>query len=94
MSGTPRPQPDFTRRWVTTFLLTRRLGEFDIMSSANSFESAVSGFESAGRSIMDQLGIAEDPLVGADPVAFLRSLVAAGGALAKNPAGTAAASGR
>ena len=64
------------------------------MSSANSFESAVSGFESAGRSIMDQLGIAEDPLVGADPVAFLRSLVAAGGALAKNPAGTAAASGR
>src|SRR5664279_3283625 len=64
------------------------------MSSANSFESAVSGFESAGRSIMDQLGIAEDPLVGADPVAFLRSLVAAGGALAKNPAGTAASSGR
>ena len=64
------------------------------MSSANSFESAVSGFESAGRSIMDQLGIAEDPLVSADPVAFLRSLVAAGGALARNPAGTAAASGR
>ena len=33
-------------------------------------------------------------MVGADPVAFLRSLVAAGGALAKNPAGAAAASSR
>ena len=64
------------------------------MSSVNSFESAVNGFGSAGRSVLDRLGVAEDPLVGADPVAFLRSLVAAGGALAKNPAGTAAASGR
>ncbi|HEX7538408.1 MAG TPA: alpha/beta fold hydrolase [Dermatophilaceae bacterium] len=71
------------------------------MSQVNSFEaavsglgSAVSGLESAGRSVLDRLGVAEDPLVGADPVAFLRSLVAAGGALAKNPAGTAAAGGR
>src|SRR5450631_2301552 len=64
------------------------------MSSVSSFESAVNGFESAGRSALDRLGVAEDPMVGADPVAFLRSLVAAGGALAKNPAGTAAASGR
>ena len=64
------------------------------MSSANSFESAVSGLESTSRSVLDRLGVAEDPLVAADPVAFLRSLVAAGGALAKNPAGAAAASGR
>jgi polyhydroxyalkanoate synthase len=64
------------------------------MSSVDSFESAMNGFGSAGRSVLDRLGVAEDPLVGADPVAFLRSLVAAGGALAKNPAGTAAASGR
>src|ERR1035437_5355600 len=64
------------------------------MSSVSSFDSAVSSFGSAGRSALDRLGVAEDPLVGADPVAFLRALVAAGGALAKNPAGTAAASGR
>jgi len=64
------------------------------MSPANSLESAVSSFESVGRSVLDRLGVAEDPLVGADPVAFLRSLAAAGGALAKNPAGMAAASGR
>jgi polyhydroxyalkanoate synthase len=95
MSGTPTPKPDSTRPWVTRLSwLNGRLGEFDIMSSANSFESAVSGFESVSRSVLDRLGIAEDPLVGADPVAFLRSLVSAGGALAKNPAGTAAASGR
>ena len=71
------------------------------MSPVNSFESAFSSLrsaattiETAGRSVLDRLGVAEDPLVGTDPVAFLRSLVAAGGALAKNPAGTAAASGR
>jgi len=71
------------------------------MSQVSNFESAVSSLgsatnsiESAGRSVLDRLGVAEDPLVGADPVAFLRSLVAAGGALAKNPAGTAAAGGR
>jgi polyhydroxyalkanoate synthase len=56
--------------------------------------SSVNNFESAGRSVLDRLGIAEDPLIGADPVAFLRSLVAAGGALVKNPSGTAAANGR
>jgi polyhydroxyalkanoate synthase subunit PhaC len=50
--------------------------------------------ESAGRSVLDRLGIAEDPLIGADPVAFLRSLVAAGGGLVKHPASTAAANGR
>jgi len=50
--------------------------------------------ESAGRSVLDRLGVAEDPLIGADPVAFLRALVTAGGSLAKNPAGTAAAGGR
>jgi len=64
------------------------------MSPANSLESAVSSLESAGRSVLDRLGVAEDPMVGADPVALLRSLVAAGGALVKNPAGTAAAGGR
>jgi polyhydroxyalkanoate synthase len=64
------------------------------MSPVNSFESAVNSFGSTGRSVLDRLGVAEDPLIGADPVAFLRALVAAGGALAKNPAGTAAASGR
>src|SRR5450756_2984512 len=67
---------------------------YDIMSPANSLESAVNSFESAGRSVLDRLGVAEDPMVGADPVALLRSLAAAGGALVKNPAGTAAASGR
>ncbi|HEX7461605.1 MAG TPA: alpha/beta fold hydrolase [Dermatophilaceae bacterium] len=54
----------------------------------------MSSLESAGRSVLDRLGVAEDPMVGADPVALLRSLVAAGGALVKNPAGTAAAGGR
>ena len=50
--------------------------------------------ESAARSVLDRLGIAEDPLVGADPVSFLRSLAAAGVALVKNPAGIAAANAR
>ena len=50
--------------------------------------------ESAGRSILDRLGIAEDPLTGADPVSFLRSLTAAGVALMKNPVGVAAANAR
>src|ERR1035437_6815853 len=66
----------------------------DIMSPADSLESAVSSLESAGRSVLDRLGVAEDPMVGADPVALLRSLVAAGGALVKNPVGPAAAGGR
>ena len=64
------------------------------MSPADSLESAASSLESAGRSVLDRLGVAEDPMVGADPVALLRSLVAAGGVLVKNPAGTAAAGGR
>jgi len=38
--------------------------------------------------------VAEDPLAGADPVSFLRSLAAAGPALVKNPNAAAAASGR
>ena len=50
--------------------------------------------ESEDRSILDRLGIAEDPLVGADPVSFLRSLAAASVALVKNPAGVAAANAR
>jgi polyhydroxyalkanoate synthase len=50
--------------------------------------------ESAGRSVLDRLGIAEDPLVGADPVSFLRSLAAAGAAVVKNPAAIAAANAR
>ena len=64
------------------------------MSTASGVDSAVNSAESAGRSALDCLGVAEDPLVGVDPVAFLRSLVAAGGALAKNPAATAAVGGR
>ena len=50
--------------------------------------------KSEAPSILDRLGIAEDPLVGADPVSFMRSLVAAGAALVKNPAATAAANVR
>ncbi len=50
--------------------------------------------ESENRSILDRLGIAEDPVIGADPVSFLRSLGAAGVALVKNPAGVAAANAR
>ena len=50
--------------------------------------------ESAGRAVLERLGVAEDPMAGADPVSFLRSLGAAGVALAKNPAGTVAANSR
>ncbi len=53
--------------------------------------------ESVGQSILERLGIAEDPLVGVDPVSFLRSLAAAGVALVKDPsaaAGVAAANAR
>jgi len=46
--------------------------------------------ESPGKSILERLGIAEDPLIGADPVSFLRSLAAAGTALAKDPAAVVA----
>src|SRR5450755_3051392 len=55
---------------------------------------AADSHESVGRSILDRLGIAEDPLTSADPVSFLRSLAAAGVALMKNPVGVAAANGR
>lgn len=50
--------------------------------------------ESAGRAVLDRLGVAEDPVVGADPVSFLRSLAAAGVAVAKNPTGAAVANVR
>src|SRR5665811_1521096 len=53
--------------------------------------------ESAGQSILERLGIAEDPLVAIDPVSFLRSLASAGIALVKDPgaaAGVAAANAR
>ena len=50
--------------------------------------------ESASRAILDRLGVSEDPLIRVDPVSFLRSLTSAGVALAKNPAGTAAANAR
>ena len=44
--------------------------------------------------VLDRLGVSEDPLIGADPVSFLRSLATAAAALAKNPKGTAAANAR
>src|SRR5450759_2514383 len=56
--------------------------------------AASHGPEPEALSVLDRLGIAEDPLVGADPVSFLRSLVAAGAAPAKNPAATGAANVR
>jgi polyhydroxyalkanoate synthase len=45
----------------------------------------------ASRAVLDRLGVIEDPLVGADPVAFLRSLVAVAPALLKHPTGVAVA---
>jgi polyhydroxyalkanoate synthase len=50
--------------------------------------------ESAEPALLDRLGVAEDPMTGADPVSFLRSLVAAGAELMRNPAGIAAANAR
>ena len=47
--------------------------------------------ESAGRSVLDRLGVAEDPMASADPVSFLRALAAAGAGVARNPMGAAAA---
>jgi polyhydroxyalkanoate synthase len=46
------------------------------------------------RAVLDSLGVAEHPLVSVDPASFVRSLVAAGAALVKNPAGAAAANAR
>jgi polyhydroxyalkanoate synthase len=59
----------------------------DIMTPAN-------GSTSDGPSVLDRLGIAEDPMTDADPVSFLRSLAAAGVALAMNPTATAAGNTR
>jgi polyhydroxyalkanoate synthase len=50
--------------------------------------------ESEEPSILDRLGVSEDPTMAADPVSFLRSLAAAGAALIKNPAGAIAANAR
>ena len=47
-----------------------------------------------GLAALDRLGVVEDPLIGADPVSFLRSLAAAAPALAKNPRGAIAANAR
>jgi polyhydroxyalkanoate synthase subunit PhaC len=44
--------------------------------------------------VLDRLGVAEDPLVGADPVSFLRSLGAAAVGTAKHPSKTVAANVR
>jgi polyhydroxyalkanoate synthase len=44
--------------------------------------------------VLERLGIVEDPLIGADPVSFLRSLAAAATALSRNPVGAAAANAR
>jgi len=52
------------------------------------------GPQSAARAVLDSLGIAEDPMAGADPVSFLRSLGAVGAALVKNPTAAAAANVR
>jgi polyhydroxyalkanoate synthase subunit PhaC len=57
------------------------------MESAESTESPT-------RSVLDRLGVSEDPMTAADPVSFLRSLGAAGTALLKNPFGAAAANAR
>jgi polyhydroxyalkanoate synthase len=46
------------------------------------------------RAVLDRLGVAEDPLVGADPVSFLRSLGAAAVGTAKHPSQTVAANVR
>jgi polyhydroxyalkanoate synthase subunit PhaC len=46
------------------------------------------------RAVLDSLGVAEHPLVSVDPASFVRSLVAAGAALVKNPAGAGAANAR
>ncbi|MGC9960576.1 MAG: alpha/beta fold hydrolase [Acidimicrobiales bacterium] len=50
--------------------------------------------ESEEPSILDRLGVSEDPMMAADPVSFLRSLAAAGAALIRNPAGALAANAR
>jgi hypothetical protein len=44
--------------------------------------------------LLERLGVAEDPLVGADPVSLLRALASAAGGLVRNPTATAAANVR
>ena len=44
--------------------------------------------------ILERLGVAEDPLIGVDPVSLLRALASAAGGLAKNPKGAAGANVR
>ncbi len=55
---------------------------------------ATTDTRTSGVAVLDRLGVSEDPLIGADPVSFLRSLAAAAAALARNPVGAAAANGR
>jgi len=50
--------------------------------------------ESVSQLVGDNLPAIEDPMIAADPISFLRSLAASGAALAKNPAGLAAANAR
>ena len=47
--------------------------------------AAAPGNDGALRSLLDRLGVAEDPLAGADPVSFLRSLAAASLEVGKKP---------
>ena len=56
--------------------------------------SATESSASVVGSVLDRLGVAEDPLVGADPVSFLRSLAAAGAALIVRPTATVAPNAR
>jgi polyhydroxyalkanoate synthase len=53
-----------------------------------------SGSVAESKSLLDQLGIAEDPMAAADPVSFLRSLTAASNAVVRNPAAIVAANTR
>ena len=46
---------------------------------------ATSHTRTSGVAVLDRLGIVEDPLVGADPVSFLRSLAAAGVGAGQEP---------
>ena len=50
--------------------------------------------EPVERAILDRLGVAENPLIVADPASLVRSLAAAGPGLVKNPSAAAAATGR
>ena len=56
--------------------------------------SSATTVEPVQRSVLDRLGVAEDPMAGADPVSFLRSLASAGVAMSRHPAAVAATHGR